>query len=141
MSEERETRLLMISPNSKLTPDQLVRAVHTMADTVSVKETCYGCLYEADAATSRRILEEVRKTYRNQVFSKRRGYPQGDPRRCRAQHGTRPGFAQLEAEWECLPLIQAALDSFDAGDSSYEEPAEPKPLPVNELKKICEAFR
>lgn len=141
MSEQRETRLLMISPDSKLTPDQLVRAVHTMAAGISVKETCYGCLYEADAETSRRIVAEVRKTYRNQLFSKRRGYPQGDPRRCRAQHGTRPGFAQLEAEWECLPLIQAALDSFDSGDASYSVPSERKPLPVTQLKEICEAFR
>ena len=40
MSEQRETRILMISPDSKVTPDQLVRAVHTMVDGLSVKETC-----------------------------------------------------------------------------------------------------
>ena len=47
MSEQRETRILMISPDSKVTPDQLVRAVHTMVDGLSVKETCYGCLVES----------------------------------------------------------------------------------------------
>ena len=75
------------------------------------------------------------------MFSKVRGYPVGDPKRCRAQHGTRPGFAQLEAEWETLPLIQSALDAIDAGDTEYSAPVEKKPLPVRELKQISEAFR
>lgn len=138
MSEARETRLLMISPNSKVTPDQLVRAVNTYADDLNVKETCYGCLVEAPRATMQALMARVRSEYRNEVFSKRRAYPVGDPRRCRAQHGTRPGFSQLEAEWEELPLIQAALDRIDAGDVSYDAPKEKTPLPVRELKKISE---
>jgi Uncharacterized protein conserved in archaea len=141
MSEERETRLLMISPDSQVTPDQLVRAVHTMAPGLKVKETCYGCLAEGSKENVSELMKQVRATYRNEVFSKRRGFPQGDPRRCRAQHGTRPGFAQLEAEWGCLPLIQAALDSIDAGDTAYGAPVEKKPLPVKQMKEICEAFR
>ncbi|MCQ2078658.1 MAG: methanogenesis marker protein 6 [archaeon] len=141
MSQSRITRLLMISPDSMVTPEQLVRNVQTMAANVSVKETCYGCLVECDADTMKIVMEKVRSEYRNEVFSKVRGYPAGDPRRCRAQHGTRPGFAQLEAEWECLPLIQSALDAFDAGDNDYVVPAEKKPLPVKELKEISEAYR
>lgn len=141
MSGQRETRILMISPDSEVTPDQLVRAVHTMVPEISVKETCYGCLAEGTPETVAKLMTQIRGTYRNEVFSKRRGYPQGDPRRCRAQHGTRPGFAQLEAEWECLPLIQAALDAIDSGDTGYKAPEERKPLPVKEFKEICEAFR
>lgn len=134
----RETRLFMISPDSEITTDVLARAVNTMADGVSVKETCYGCLAEAEKEVMAEIVRKVRTEYRNEVFSKRRGYPAGDPRRCRAQHGTRPGFSQLEAEWECLPLIQHALDEIDAGDSSYEENHIKTKLPVAELKKITE---
>ena len=134
----RETRLFMISPDSMITTDVLARAVHTMGDNVNVKETCYGCLAEAEADTMREVVAKVRESYGNQVFTKRRGYPAGDPRRCRAQHGTRPGFSQLEAEWECLPLIQHALDEIDAGDMSYEPKHDHKPLSVSELKKICE---
>lgn len=141
MSEQRETRILMISPDSKVTPDQLVRAVHAMVPGISIKETCYGCLVEGTRENMKKVMEQVRQTYRNEVFSKRRGYPQGDPRRCRAQHGTRPGFAQLEAEWECLPLIQYALNEMDAGNGAYEVPAEKKPIPVKEMKDICEAYR
>ena len=141
MSEARVTRLLMISPDSMVTPDQLVRNVQTMAPGVNVKETCYGCLAESDARTMEVVIAKVREQYRNEVFSKVRGFPVGDPRRCRAQHGTRPGFAQLEAEWATLPLIQSALDAIDAGDTDYDAPVEKKPLPVRELKQISEAFR
>lgn len=141
MSEARVTRLLMISPDSMVTPDQLVRNVQTMAPGVNVKETCYGCLAESDARTMAVVIAKVREQYRNEVFSKVRGFPVGDPKRCRAQHGTRPGFAQLEAEWATLPLIQSALDAIDAGDTDYDAPVEKKPLPVRELKQISEAFR
>ena len=141
MSEARITRLLMISPDSMVTPDQLVRNVQTMAPGINVKETCYGCLAESDARTMEVVIAKVREQYRNEVFSKVRGFPVGDPRRCRAQHGTRPGFAQLEAEWATLPLIQSALDAIDAGDTDYDTPVEKKPLPVRELKQISEAFR
>ena len=47
MSEERETRLFMISPRSMLTPDQLSRMVHSYGEAAIIKETCYGCLVEA----------------------------------------------------------------------------------------------
>lgn len=141
MSETRITRLLMISPDSMVTPDQLVRNVQTMAAGVNVKETCYGCLAESDAATMARVMEKVRAAYRNEVFTKVRGFPLGDPRRCRAQHGTRPGYAQLEAEWQTLPLIQSALDSFDKGETEYVRPVEKKPLSVKDMKEISEAFR
>ena len=38
MSDNRETRLLMISPKSMLTPDQLVRTIHAMNRDVRMKE-------------------------------------------------------------------------------------------------------
>jgi len=140
MSEERETRLFMISPDSSVTPDQLVRMVHAMGKEVTVKETCYGCLVEGSRALVREVLAEVRSKHPNEIFSKVRAYPCGDPRRCRAQHGTRPGFAQLEAEWATLPLIHHGLDCSDRGEG-YTLPEETKQFPVNDFKKICEANR
>lgn len=134
----RETRLFMISPDSRVTTDVLARTIHTLADDISVKETCFGCNAEAETDVMRNVVAEVRRMYGNEVFTKRRGFPSGDPRRCRAQHGSRPGFSQLEAEWECLPLIQHALDEIDAGDETYKEVHVRKPLSATELKKICE---
>ncbi len=140
MSEERETRLFMISPGSMLTPDQLVRMIHSFGMEVTVKETCYGCLAEAPAAVVREVLSKVRERYPNEVFSKIRAYRCSDPVRCRAQHGTRPGYAQLEEEWALLPRIQHGLEEVEKG-AKYEAPEEKKRIPVNDFKKICEAQR
>ncbi|MDR3282102.1 MAG: methanogenesis marker protein 6 [Candidatus Methanoplasma sp.] len=140
MSDERETRLFMISPVSNVTPDQLVRAIHAMGKGVKVKETCYGCLAEGLVADVKEVTGEIRGRYPYDVFSKRRAYPAGDPRRCRAEHGTRPGYAQLEAEWESLPLIACGLESCDRGET-HEIPPEPEKLSVEDFKKITEAAR
>lgn len=140
MSEERETRLFMISPDSMLTPDQLVRMVHAMGMEATIKETCYGCLVEGPSKLVREILAAVREKYPYEVFSKVRAYPCGDPRRCRAQHGTRPGFAQLEAEWAALSLIEHGLKCSDEG-KKYKAHKEEKQLPLDDFKKICEASR
>ena len=137
MSEERETRLYMISPRSMLTPDQLVRMVHSFGDRALVKETCYGCLVEAPRAENLEILAKVREAYPNEVFSKIRAYRCSDPRRCRAQHGTRPGYAQLEEEWALLAKIQYGLEQVEKG-AKYKPEEDRKRLDVNAFKKICE---
>ena len=140
MSEERETRVVMISPSSTVTPDQLVREMHAMGMGVTAKETCYGMVLEGPRAPVREALAALREKHPYDVFSKVRAYPAGDPRRCRAQHGTRPGFAQLEAEWEALPMIQHGLMCCDRGEA-FEVPRERGKLPAEEFKKICEASR
>ncbi len=137
MSGERETRLFMISPRSMLTPDQLVRMVHSFGEGPLVKETCYGCLVEAPREQVLEILAKVREQYPNDVFSKIRAYRCSDPRRCRAQHGTRPGYAQLEEEWELLSKIQYGLEQVEKG-ARYSPKEDKKRLDVNEFKKICE---
>ncbi len=138
MSEERETRILMITPNSMITPDQLVREIHALGKEVTAKETCYGTLVEGPRELVREVLAEMRKKYPYDIYSKVRAYPAGDPRRCRAEHGTRPGFAQLEAEWETLPKIQYGIQCCDRGEE-FEPPKEKEKLPVERFKKICEA--
>ena len=71
------------------------------------------------------------------MFTKIRAYPCSDPRRCRAQHGTRPGFAQLEEEWQLLSKIQYGLEKGEGGGKN-EPPQGKKRIPVNDFKKICE---
>ncbi len=138
MSEIRETRIMMISPRSKLTPDQLARMIHAMGNSITVKETCYGCLVEGPAAEVRIIRDKVREKYPTEVFSKIRAYPAGDPKRCRAQHGTRPGFSQLEMEWEFLGMVQYGLECIERGEKETPSKVRSK-LPVDVFKNICEA--
>ena len=133
----RETRLLMICPTSRLTPDVLAREIHATGKDVKIKETCYGCLIEGEREVVREVTAFAREIDHNAVFSKRRAYKAGDPVRCRAQHGTRPGFAQLESEWEALPLIKAGLDAADNGEKTEEKPGKKK-LPAIRFKDICE---
>ncbi len=83
------------------------------------------------------ILAKVREKYPNEVFSTIRAYRCSDPRRCRAQHGTRPGYAQLEEEWALLAKIQYGLEKVEAG-AKYDPKPEKKRLDVNTFKKICE---
>ena len=133
----RETRLLMICPTSKLTPDVLSREIHATGKDIKIKETCYGCLIEGESEVVREVVAFAREIDHNAVFSKRRAYRAGDPVRCRAQHGTRPGFAQLETEWEGLVLIKAGLDAADRGEKTEEKPGKKK-LPAIRFKEICE---
>ncbi|MBE6516991.1 MAG: DUF2102 domain-containing protein [Thermoplasmata archaeon] len=137
MSDERETRLLMISPASRLTPEMLARTIHSMGVDVALKETCYGCLIEGRREAVLEVTRRARGLQGNSVFSKRRAYRMGDPVRCRAQHGTRPGFSQLESEWVALPYIEAGLDAIDRGEKYKKIPAKEK-LPVDKLIEICE---
>jgi len=137
MSAEREIRLIVISPASDVTTDQVARTIHAMGKNVTVKESCYGAVVEGNRDVVREVVAEIRKLDRNAIFSKIRAYRAGDPRRCRAHHGTRPGFAQLEQEWGDLWKIQRGLDRAEKGEKANVRKEKEK-LPVSEFKKICE---
>ena len=106
MSEKSETRYIVIAPSSSITPDQITRFIHTMAVDVQIKETCFGVIVQGERQVVANVLTEVRKLDPNRLFSKVRGYPIGDGRRCRAEHGSRPGFTQLEKEWKAQKVAQ-----------------------------------
>jgi len=118
-----ETRVILISPDSVITPEGLKSKIlgivsedTSMASLdIRVKETCFGALVEGEAEKIRGIVEKVRELDKNGIFSKPRGFPIGDPRICRATRkgGPRPGFHQLELEQELLPMVRAALDKIE----------------------------
>ena len=137
MPQNSETRYIVIAPSSSITPDQITRFIHTMAVDVQIKETCFGVIIQGQPEVVAHVLAEVRKLDPNRLFSKVRGYPIGDGRRCRAEHGSRPGFTQLEKEWKDLPMIEAGLTCADANGKVCEVPKRKK-IPVFEFKKICE---
>jgi putative methanogenesis marker protein 6 len=137
MDSDTETRLIFIAPSSDLTPDQLARFIHNLGKNVTVKETCYGAVVEGPVKEVRSTLIEVRKMDPNRIFSKVRAFPVGDIRRCRAHHGSRPGFAQLEKEWKDLCLVEKGLICVEKG----ETPPEPKKkgkMPVKDLRKLID---
>ncbi len=129
--------MIVIAPSSELTPDQIARFIHTLGLNINVKETCYGANIEGPKSVVRKALAEVRKLDPNRIFSKVRAFPIGDERRCRAHHGSRPGFNQVEKEWRDLAMIDVGLCAADRGETC-ELPPRPKPLPVKRLKEIAE---
>jgi len=136
----KETRIIMISPGSDITPDQIVRTIHAYGTDVIVKETCYGAVIEGERDDVRKTAAKVKSIQPNALFSKVRAFPIGDPRRCRAQHGTRPGFAQLEFEWKDLDKIEKALDSLERGEK-HATKEKPNKLDVSVFRKICEVTK
>jgi putative methanogenesis marker protein 6 len=137
VSARIETRLIFIAPSSDLTPDQLVRHLHGLNLGISIKETCYGCAMEGPGDVLLTALSEARKLDPNRIFSKVRAFPVGDIRRCRAHHGSRPGFAQLQKEWKDLPMFEKGLACAARGEHP-EAPPRPRRMSVRDLKKICD---
>ena len=137
MSEEIETRIIVISPSSEVTPDHLTRRIHALELPITIKETCYGAMIEGERSKVREALEETRKLDPHRIFSKIRGFPMGDTRRCRAHHGSRPGFSQLEKEWEDLTMIEKGLSCMDEPREEKSREGRKK-LPVDKLKRIVE---
>jgi putative methanogenesis marker protein 6 len=117
-----ETRVILISPDSEITPGQVKSRILSMisedasiaSSDIRVKETCFGALLEGEQEKIREIADEVREMDPNGIFSKPRGFPIGDPRICRATRkgGPRPGFHQLELEYQLLPKVRKALDKI-----------------------------
>ena len=140
MANEVVTRMIVIAPSSSVTPDQITRLIHTLSLEVTVKETCYGAMVEGEKEEVARTLAAVRKLDPNRIFTKERGFPIGDARRCRAHHGSRPGFSQLEKEWECLSLIEKGVTAAERCETVEEVPRRER-IPVERLKKIAEEMK
>ncbi|NLI73875.1 MAG: methanogenesis marker 6 protein [Euryarchaeota archaeon] len=129
--------MIMIAPTSELTPDQLARFIHSLGYEISIKETCYGANIEGDKDLIAKAVPKIRGLDPNRLFIKVRAYPIGDERRCRAHHGSRPGFNQLEKEWMDLPFIEAGLCAVESGEECPEKPKR-KRLSVEKLIQIAE---
>jgi putative methanogenesis marker protein 6 len=132
--------MIVIAPSSELTPDQIARFIHSLGLTINIKETCYGANIEGPKEQVRTALREVRKLDPNRIFSKIRAFPIGDERKCRAHHGSRPGFNQVEKEWRDLAMIDVGLCAADRGEVCEPRP-KPKPLPLDKLQEIVDEVK
>ncbi len=134
-SKDKISYIIVLSPNSELTPSYVSKFLHSLDLPITIKETCYGVAIEGKNEDNlKEAIEEVKKQDPGNVYSKRRGFPVADKRRCRAEHGSRPGFNQLQYEYDTLSNIPDALEQFE---TECEEEEKEK-LGVEELKKIFE---
>jgi putative methanogenesis marker protein 6 len=118
-----ETRMIIISPTSGITPEQLMTFASSCNEDVFLKETCYGLLLQGEGDVVRRVVRKIRKISPYALFSKQRGYPIGEKKKCRRGReggmsgGPRQGFHQLEAECMLLDDIGKALESLEHDES------------------------
>lgn len=126
-----------------VTPQQLAIRAYEVSEGVMIKETCFGLQITGTEAEVARVIAEIRKMDPSRIFVKDRGFPPGDPRRCRANlGGARPGYYGHEFETGLLRYISYGLDRC-AREGAAATPPEKRPptrrLDVRRLQQIIEA--
>jgi putative methanogenesis marker protein 6 len=136
MSEEdsKVTRMIILGPAAQISQSQVVSELHMLELPLTIKSTCYGAVVHGKEEDVLKAIREIRKLDPANIFSKDRGFPPGDPRRCRAKRGgAREGFHQLEKEFELLGYVGEALE--------WPEPVKIKKagkISPEEFKKIAQ---
>ncbi|MDD1718449.1 MAG: methanogenesis marker 6 protein [Methanoregulaceae archaeon] len=133
-----------------MTPGDLAIRAYEISQGAMIKETCFGLQVTGTADEVDRIVGALRALDPDHIFVKDRGFPPGDPRRCRADRGgARPGFHGHEFEMSLIRHVSAGLEHIREGkDSEKTEPApaalppedRDKKLDASRLKKIIEAL-
>ena len=137
------TKYVITSPESDILPSDIAMKIYGSKYDVNVKETCFGVIISGEEEVIKPLVEEIRALDPSGIFIKERGFPPGDPRRCRGRRGggARPGYYMIESEAKLLPLISKALAYQAEGEATVSE-AETKPakklLDTKRLEEIIE---
>ena len=133
----RKTYLIVISPDCDLTPSALFYSLIRLGLPIVVKEACFGVLVEGEKEEVEKAIKSAIELEPNKLFIKERGYKVWDPRICRMKQrgGPRPGFLQLEAEYEILPIVSEAMKKAKPEIKIQEK----KRVRPDEILKIVES--
>lgn len=136
MSPENDkvTRMFVLGPKAQLSQSELVGKLHMLELPLTIKSTCYGAVIHGGEKDVLEAVNRIRKLDPSNIFTKDRGFPPGDPRRCRAKRGAaREGFHQLEKEYELLEYVCDALENPEKVNLE-----EPETITPDEFKKIAQ---
>ncbi|MFA6333600.1 MAG: methanogenesis marker 6 protein [Methanoregula sp.] len=127
-----------------VTPADLAIRGYEISNGAMIKETCFGLVVTGKPEEVERIVTGLRKMDPDHIFVKDRGFPPGDPRRCRANlGGARPGYHGMEFEMTVIPYITHGLEELKKRDAAaVPAPADPldtSVLDVAILKKLIDA--
>ena len=139
MSPEKDkvTRMIVLGPKAQLSQSELVGKLHMLELPLTIKSTCYGAVVHGEKEDVMEAVNQIRKLDPSNIFTKDRGFPPGDPRRCRAKRGAaREGFHQLEKEYELLEYVCDALENPEA--VTLEEPEKITPDVFRKIAQECE---
>ena len=130
------TKYVITSSESNILPSDIAMLIYGSKYEVIVKETCFGVVINGEEDVINALVKEIRALDPAGIFIKDRGFPPGDPRRCRGRRGggARPGFYMIESESKMLPMISRALAWV--GDIPAI-PEKKKPLPIKRLEEIA----
>ncbi|MFZ2400091.1 MAG: methanogenesis marker 6 protein, partial [Smithella sp.] len=111
----------------EVTPADLAIRGYEISNGAMIKETCFGLVVTGKPEEVERIVTGLRKMDPDHIFVKDRGFPPGDPRRCRANlGGARPGYHGMEFEMTVIPYITHGLEELKKRDAAaVPAPADP----------------
>jgi putative methanogenesis marker protein 6 len=122
------------------TPEELALKVYEISGGAMIKETCFGLQITGKPEEVDAIIRRIREFDPTHIFVKDRGFPPGDPRRCRANlGGARPGFHGHEFE---VPLLRFVSHGLETVKDTVREPMRVerrKKLEIGILKRMMEA--
>ncbi|MDK2890257.1 MAG: hypothetical protein PWR21_889 [Methanoculleus sp.] len=124
-----------------MTPGELALRAYEVSEGVLIKETCFGLQVTGEPESVDRLIEVIRAFDPPHIFVKDRGFPPGDPRRCRANlGGARPGYLGHEREFRILRYITHGLEELDRRGGEEAEPAPPtlEKRPLLDIKRLQE---
>jgi len=128
----------------ELTPSDLAIRAYEISQGVMIKETCFGLQITGKEDDVDAIIGHLREIDPTHIFVKDRGFPPGDPRRCRANlGGARPGYFGHEFEISLVRFISKGLGELPKRDAK-SVPKPPVPfgtakLDAKKLQKIIES--
>ncbi|MDD4128105.1 MAG: methanogenesis marker 6 protein [Methanomicrobium sp.] len=128
------------------TPQNLSIKAYEISQGIMIKETCFGLQITGEPKEVANLIKELRKTDPAHIFVKDRGFPPGDPRRCRANlGGARPGYYGHEFEMGLIRYVSKGLLKNDAGEKAQPsaikmiQNADSKKLPAKKLLKMIKS--
>lgn len=128
-----------------MTPGDLAIRAYEISQGVMIKETCFGLQITGKEDEVNEIINMLREIDPTHIFVKDRGFPPGDPRRCRANlGGARPGYYGHEFEMSLIRNISQGLARLPSRDPAKvpdpPAPAKVVALDARKLEKMIESM-
>lgn len=122
-----------------MTPGELALRAYEVSEGVLIKETCFGLQVTGVPEAVDHLIAEIRTFDPTHIFVKDRGFPPGDPRRCRANlGGARPGYLGHEREFRILRYITRGLEALERGEEVPEAAPAPGKKPGLDIQRLQE---
>ncbi|KUG19476.1 MAG: methanogenesis marker 6 protein [Methanomicrobiaceae archaeon] len=134
------TKYVFVESPDVMPSDLAIRA-YEVSEGAMIKETCFGLQVTGMPEEVDRIIRHLRSIDPHHIFVKDRGFPPGDPRRCRANlGGARPGYFGHEFEFPLLRFVSCGLRAAEEA-AEEERPVEiviREARPALDIRKLIE---